>query len=233
MKVTTHLYTIQIEGGFFDEADPKLQSIYAKNAQHKKKAESYGWDWRRPKAWNGTAEEWKAYVENKDNDYANEYAYWDTFSIRVDAEDLAEYATKLDGRLNITHTEAFTLKMPHDAELTKATSMLEMHQQLNSMSAKTLEQLRQAESMMKLNADDLGTFFNNRCNQHQPTVGLWNFNETMLLENSCTDQLQDYLDDGWRIIAVSPQPDQRRPDYILARFNINRDFNKKDGALRG
>lgn len=33
----------------------------------------------------------------------------------------------------------------------------------------------------------------------------------------CTDQIQSELDAGWRIIAVMPQPNQRRPDYILVR----------------
>lgn len=36
-----------------------------------------------------------------------------------------------------------------------------------------------------------------------------------LLENACTDEVQGRLAEGWRIIAVCPQPDQRRPDYVL------------------
>lgn len=35
--------------------------------------------------------------------------------------------------------------------------------------------------------------------------------------DSCTMEIQKDLDDGWRIIAVLPQPQQRRPDYILVR----------------
>lgn len=31
------------------------------------------------------------------------------------------------------------------------------------------------------------------------------------------DQEGVELDAGWRILAVCPQPDQRRPDYILGR----------------
>lgn len=59
--------------------------------------------------------------------------------------------------------------------------------------------------------------FNQRCQQHQPNEALLNIAETMLLENCCTDELQRHLGNGWRIIAVQPQPDQRRPDYILGR----------------
>ena len=40
--------------------------------------------------------------------------------------------------------------------------------------------------------------------------------ETLLMEDACTNALQENLDNGWRIIAVCPQP-QRRPDYILGR----------------
>ena len=34
----------------------------------------------------------------------------------------------------------------------------------------------------------------------------------------CTDALQSDLDDGWHILAICPQPGQRRPDYILGRL---------------
>ena len=41
----------------------------------------------------------------------------------------------------------------------------------------------------------------------------------LLLSDACTDELQGALRDGWRIIAVCPQPSQRRPDYVLGRYN--------------
>jgi hypothetical protein len=66
--------------------------------------------------------------------------------------------------------------------------------------------------------------FNEKCNVHLPGLGLLSINEVMLLEDSCTDTLQDYIGSGWRIISVCPQPDQRRPDYILGR--TNNDINK-------
>jgi hypothetical protein len=33
----------------------------------------------------------------------------------------------------------------------------------------------------------------------------------------CTEELQTKLDEGWRIVAVCVQPNQRRPDYILGK----------------
>lgn len=61
--------------------------------------------------------------------------------------------------------------------------------------------------------------YNQKCDVHMPGQALSTFNELMLAEDKCSDELQAHLDDGWRIIAVCPQPNQRRPDYILGRFN--------------
>ena len=63
--------------------------------------------------------------------------------------------------------------------------------------------------------------FNNRVEVHMPGQALSMYNETLLMEDSCTDALQNELANGWRIIAVCPQPDQRRPDYVLGRYNPN------------
>lgn len=59
--------------------------------------------------------------------------------------------------------------------------------------------------------------FNEACEQEQPGFPLTAVGETMLLADSCTDALQEKLAGGWRILAIQPQPDQRRPDYILGR----------------
>lgn len=41
--------------------------------------------------------------------------------------------------------------------------------------------------------------------------------EVTWLEDACTQHLQEQLDAGWRILAVCPSNDARRPDYILGR----------------
>lgn len=61
--------------------------------------------------------------------------------------------------------------------------------------------------------------YNNKCEVHMPGQALSVYNECLLLGDACTDALQSSLNSGWRIIAACPQPDQRRPDYILGRFN--------------
>lgn len=71
---------------------------------------------------------------------------------------------------------------------------------------------------------------NERCDVHVPGNILISYNDTMLLEDSCTDNLQSYLNSGWRIVAVCPQA-QRRPDYILGRYNPDLDVG--GSARRG
>ncbi|QRE00574.1 hypothetical protein [Burkholderia phage BCSR129] len=69
--------------------------------------------------------------------------------------------------------------------------------------------------------------FNQKVEVHMPGQALASYNETLLMEDSCTDALQAALDKGWRIIAACPQPDSRRPDYILGRWNPDRDGSNR------
>lgn len=60
-------------------------------------------------------------------------------------------------------------------------------------------------------------------NGHPPTVlnvsvsnaGLYDMRTVHYEEDCCTDRLQGFLDDGWRLLAVCPPNDARRPTYIL------------------
>lgn len=52
---------------------------------------------------------------------------------------------------------------------------------------------------------------------HLPGHELMSYTNVVNLDNCCTDELRSHLVDGWRIIAICPQPGQRRPDYILGR----------------
>lgn len=75
-----------------------------------------------------------------------------------------------------------------------------------------------------------GDQYNAKCEVHMPGNALMTYNVTMLLEDSCTDALQQEMDKGWRIIAACPQPDSRRPDYILGRYDPTHE--PRDGAYR-
>jgi hypothetical protein len=75
--------------------------------------------------------------------------------------------------------------------------------------------------------------FNQKVNVHVSGGLITTYNDLCLKEDSCTDALQAELNNGWRIIAVCVQPDQRRPDYILGRYNPELDvYDKRDGADR-
>jgi hypothetical protein len=55
-----------------------------------------------------------------------------------------------------------------------------------------------------------------------PNIGLLMVDEVMNIDDACTDALQGYLNEGWRILAVCPPAMQRRPDYILGRTQRDR-----------
>jgi hypothetical protein len=87
-------------------------------------------------------------------------------------------------------------------------------------------------NLVKALADVEGRSFNSKCNVHVGGGLLVTFNELKLSEDTCTDALQIELNDGWRIVAVCVQPDQRRPDYILGRYNPSIDTTSETSAKR-
>jgi hypothetical protein len=62
-----------------------------------------------------------------------------------------------------------------------------------------------------------GQQYNSKVEVHVPGLGLLAIDEVRVETDCCTDRLQDCLADGWHILAACPQPDQRRPDYVLGR----------------
>ena len=78
---------------------------------------------------------------------------------------------------------------------------------------------------------DKNVEFNEKCDVHISNMGILQINEVALLEDGCTDELQEALNKGWRIITAQPQPNQRRADYILGRYNPEMDI-KKSKAVR-
>lgn len=74
--------------------------------------------------------------------------------------------------------------------------------------------------------------FNQKCNVHVGGGLIVTYNDLKLKEDCCTDELQSELNNGWRIIAVCVQPDQRRPDYVLGRYNPELDTYEKHSADR-
>jgi hypothetical protein len=61
------------------------------------------------------------------------------------------------------------------------------------------------------------TIVNEKCTVAVAGLGLLTVNEVSAEVDLCTESLQRRLNEGWRILAVCVQPDQRRPDYVLGR----------------
>lgn len=62
------------------------------------------------------------------------------------------------------------------------------------------------------------SYVNNRVDVHVPGNALLSIEEVIVENDLCTEELSRLMtQDGWRIVAVCPQPDQRRPDYVLGR----------------
>lgn len=56
-----------------------------------------------------------------------------------------------------------------------------------------------------------------------PDFCLLQIQTVTVIEDACTDYLQDLLDEGWRILAVCPPNAARRPDYILGHKDKDKD----------
>lgn len=65
------------------------------------------------------------------------------------------------------------------------------------------------------------TVVNERCSVAVAGLGLLTVNDVKVRVDLCTEELQRELSEGWRILAVCVQPDQRRPDYVLGRTVVS------------
>ena len=93
--------------------------------------------------------------------------------------------------------------------------------ELGKVPARLLGALRDARDIVDPRLEDLAartqTVVNQRVHVAVPGLGLLAVSEVCVRYDHCTDALANDLAEGWRIVAVCPQPDQRRPDYVLGR----------------
>lgn len=96
-----------------------------------------------------------------------------------------------------------------------------------------LHRLEEKAAMLNGLVDKIKTnTFNKKTNVHVGGGLITTYNDLLLKEDVCTDDLQQELNNGWRIIAVCVQADQRRPDYILGRYNASLEVIDKQAAGR-
>ncbi|MGG0793777.1 hypothetical protein ABE137_07195 [Brevibacillus laterosporus] len=91
----------------------------------------------------------------------------------------------------------------------------------NEATGNMLKQMQEVQDKFQraLQLFDEKIEFNQKCDVHIGNLGLLNINQLGYAVNKCTEELQKVLNQGWRILAVCPQSNQRRPDYVLGRFN--------------
>lgn len=149
-----------------------------------------------------------------------------------DEKELAGYSHKFICDINIFLGEFPLLKFTvlgtreFNVDIDKNESLKIQEKAIEVMMKSQRERLNSMfESFVKMSeniAENLKVeTLNQKCDVHVGGGMLMTVNETMLLEDSCTDALQGELNSGWRILAVNVQNDCRRPDYVLGRFNPN------------
>lgn len=102
---------------------------------------------------------------------------------------------------------------------------------MNNISIILAEIEEKTKNLLQL-SENMKSSFNEKVNVHMGGGLITTYNELLLKEDVCTDELQQELNKGWRILGVCVQPDQRRPDYILGRYNPNLDVTGCDSAKR-
>lgn len=194
------IYTIKVDGGmtrFMPQEQIKLLMEKGKRAEYS------DWDYGCSPELN-KREDWLAYKETKTFEQLQE-EFPKFESLQLDLQE-GEFLDLIVRGVPYTLVSHKTLKVSFNP----TEIMDNLYQQTLKMSEKFAEQMVQMSS----------NTFNQRCNVHSGSVGLHELNQTLLLEDVCTDQLQRHLNDGWRILAVCVQPDQRRPDYVLGKHVV-------------
>lgn len=140
----------------------------------------------------------------------------------LDFVKLTIYDNSSDYGQNSIEEEELVLDKNQIFELSLKKISFEVKQQIKVNIDITQQLIEYAEKPIKL-IQEKGSknIYNQKCEVHMPGHSLSLYNEICLKEDCCTDDLQSELNSGWRIIAACPQPDNRRPDYILGRFNPN------------
>lgn len=132
--------------------------------------------------------------------------------IKVDDEDLSK-------SVSILATESQLADLIVFGESVTASSSFDLTEDRFMRAADAIEMAAAKIEKFAGSIPDVNNHYNERVEVYTPGSGLMLFNRIMLLQDACSDALQTELDNGWRIVAACPQPDQRRPDYILGRYD--------------
>jgi len=168
-------------------------------------------------------------VKTKNEDLTEFSTYWHSYDeeevkLSQESERKKELVTKTDMvRLNTSkeylgELESFMKKFP--SIKIKIRGMIQVSE---SNSINMINQMVEVQKKLEkaLSQFDEKIEFNQKCDVHISNLGLLSINQLGFATDKCTEELQVLVNEGWRILAICPQPDQRRPDYVLGRSMPN------------
>lgn len=179
-----------------------------------KPSEDYGRQsfWSRPrKFYEYSEEQWKEFIETEE---FKSLVYYGHQNLLMQYEDFIEVKFAMSDETKLRSESTFKIKVSNTT--INNFDLIETHIALMN---------KQFEQLSKYSTQT----FNEKVGVPNYDSTMLKMNQMMLLEDCCTDYLQEALRRGWRIISVSPQPDQRRPDYVLGKAVKN----PKGMAIRG
>ena len=193
------MVTATFQGAWGEDICDELKIFVKEQDDYSRK--SY---WNRPESRKSmTEDQWKEFIETEE--FAK-MSYYGAQAVTMQYEDFIDVKFAMNDEFRLRSDSVFKIKVsPPQVDLF---NMIEAHTALMN---KQFEQLSKFSSQQ----------FNEKCNVPNYDTSMQLINQILLLEDCCADYLQLALNDGWRIIAISPQPDQRRPDYILGRHSDN------------
>lgn len=244
MKKVVKLYTVSIEGRYIREFVEGSMEFELFKRLSSEEARGSEWLYEHYKPKGVTEEAWKALVEPSAEDMEGKteeevkelkkrlaldrmakYPRCEAFDADLDESEFMRLSLERVGS-DVRIKKAREVVVSVDTSTAIETAMDMMSQQMDhlvKLQDKCLSQLQKASELA----------FNAKCGSPVANEFLSSINSTMLLEDSCTDVLQDALNKGWRILNVTPQPDQRRADYVLGRYDPNaKQLDNDYGAYR-
>ena len=158
-----------------------------------------------PYIWSNSSEDEKRKVKEYEEKY-NEAEFIDLYLVK---DSNSTYV--VDSDLLFSIMDSFNIKYKYNV----IGVLKDIPSAQHSSETRVLEKLLLLEE--KLNQFSMTQQFNTKVGVHISDLGLLNVKEVDVLYDCCTDGLQEWLNEGWRILAICPQPDKRRPDYIMGR----------------
>jgi hypothetical protein len=159
-----------------------------------------------PYTWLNSSEEEKQKAKDYEEKYDNEGEFLNIYLIKN-----TDNVYVVDSDILFSLLDSFNIKYKY----TVVGTIKDLPSAKYTSELKVIEKLLSLEE--KLNIFSKEQQFNTNVGVHISDLGLLNVKEVDVLYDPCTDELQTWLNEGWRILAICPQPDKRRPDYILGR----------------